>query len=522
MMIMQLLTTGAIENSSVNGLRPTNEVIIILKNNDGNNAVNIQGYYLTDTQNQYVQEVFSMVPYQVSIREYQTQFDAFEFKFSVESGTDIDISVWGKDAEGNLVASHRLVPAELSVVQSATTAVTTANANLIGVDAPLDSQFSDLRVAQKSAQFEVKSVYGITFLRDETAGVAGGDVTNDGTLYYVSTSSNPASYARLQTAERGRYIPGRAAEASIGLLITQLPQGDQIIRWGYFDDLDGFFFGVNANGYFIGIRRQGMDLIIPRSEWNVDPLDGTGPSRQSIDLGTGHIFIITYSWGFGTVSFRIAASEPSNGTNQEVFILHNFDPPDTTTIQDPNQPVRIEVVNNGTALPLTVPVAGRSYSIIGEDTPQYRITSERRSVTVETEYFPILAFRRKTTFPPGTRRPNTVTLRLEGVDLAPTAPMFYEIRIGADVDGVYEPFPTRTTLIQPNETALEVNNNCTEVNGGYVAFQGLSAGGGSPRVLTSQDLQDLVIPFNVSIVLVGATFSGQSTVNAVLRIREEW
>ncbi|EHL06215.1 hypothetical protein HMPREF0322_03103, partial [Desulfitobacterium hafniense DP7] len=49
-------------------------------------------------------------------REYFADLDAFEFVFSTSSET-VAISVWGKDAEGNLVDAHRVLPAELDSLE---------------------------------------------------------------------------------------------------------------------------------------------------------------------------------------------------------------------------------------------------------------------------------------------------------------------------------------------------------------------------------------------------------------------
>ncbi len=114
---MALLTTGLIENTPVGGVRPTSTFTVKITNDDTIAAtVQIEGFFVTGTtKTLYVSELFVMAPGEVAERIYFAQFDEFEFQF-ITSSDAIEISAWGKDAAGNLVAAHRLVPAELDPI----------------------------------------------------------------------------------------------------------------------------------------------------------------------------------------------------------------------------------------------------------------------------------------------------------------------------------------------------------------------------------------------------------------------
>ena len=111
---MALLTTGLIENSPVSGIRATTVLSVRVVNDDSASAsVQISGSYVSGTTTiAYVLEVFILEPGEVATRSYSANFDAFQFQFTT-SLENVEISAWGKDNEGNLIAAHRVLPAEL-------------------------------------------------------------------------------------------------------------------------------------------------------------------------------------------------------------------------------------------------------------------------------------------------------------------------------------------------------------------------------------------------------------------------
>lgn len=114
---MAELTTGLIENTPVAGVRPTSTFTQRITNDDTVTAtIEIRGFYVTGiTKTLYVLEFLILDPGEVVTRDYYADFNAFEFQFTTSSDA-MEISAWGKDVAGNLVAAHRLVPAELDPI----------------------------------------------------------------------------------------------------------------------------------------------------------------------------------------------------------------------------------------------------------------------------------------------------------------------------------------------------------------------------------------------------------------------
>ena len=74
--------------------------------------------------------------------------------------------------------------------------------------------------------------------------------------------------------------------------------------------------GVTAT-YVVGSKTQ--EVRIPQSQFNIDKLDGTGPSGYNVDLSRMQMFYIDYSWyGAGFVRFGL------RGTDGNIVYAHKF------------------------------------------------------------------------------------------------------------------------------------------------------------------------------------------------------
>jgi hypothetical protein len=81
-------------------------------------------------------------------------------------------------------------------------------------------------------------------------------------------------------------------------------------RIGQYDDDNGFYFELNGSTLSVTIRSKVtgsvVNTTITQSNWNLDKLDGSGLSGQTIDVTKQQIFIIDYQWlGSGRVRFGV-------------------------------------------------------------------------------------------------------------------------------------------------------------------------------------------------------------------------
>ncbi|TYS14123.1 hypothetical protein FZC78_19970 [Rossellomorea vietnamensis] len=113
---MAVISSGPIENNPVNGTRPTTQVLVKIINTSAVSAatVLIQGYFLNGSRTLYVLEQINVGANEVVTRNYFANLNAFEYVFTTsEAGAeDTQISMWGRNAAGQLTTSHRLVSEE--------------------------------------------------------------------------------------------------------------------------------------------------------------------------------------------------------------------------------------------------------------------------------------------------------------------------------------------------------------------------------------------------------------------------
>ncbi len=107
---MPYLTTGLLDNISGEGVRQSSTLTVNMLNDDTSTvAIQIEGFFQSGTTKvKYVEEFFTLTAGTLALKTYFVPFDAFEFVFFVSSQA-VEVSVWGKDATGNLTSAHLVV-----------------------------------------------------------------------------------------------------------------------------------------------------------------------------------------------------------------------------------------------------------------------------------------------------------------------------------------------------------------------------------------------------------------------------
>ncbi len=213
-------------------------------------------------------------------------------------------------------------------------------------------------------------------------------------------------------------------------------------RCGYFDSHNGWFFEQTGTDFAVVQRTYTSGSVvdtganrIPQTAWNLDKLDGTGPSGITLDVTKNNLYIIDLQWlGTGRVRYGVFM-------NGAIIYCHQFNnsnilsTPETTTA---NLPLRNEIENTGTAAsPTSLKVVCSTIISEGgyEETkgiPQ-EASNEINTRSVGTAGVPVLSIRHKATF---NSIVNRVKILLNHADLYITSgDAYFEIILGGTIGG---------------------------------------------------------------------------------------
>jgi len=233
-----------------------------------------------------------------------------------------------------------------------------------------NTQFDEVLTSTRTPIIELNSSYGTSALRDIETTTGSGSISSSSGEISLSTGTTASSSAKLESAEVGRYIPGYGAQLGIGVRIPSGPSGNSYAKWGGLsqDDNDGFYFGKDSSGVFVAVLKNGVESKVRQENWNIDSLDGSGPSGYNLDTSNGNIYQIDFTWyGYGQILFSVVAIPPLESGesvdegykySQATIPVHSFRPSQGVSVESPNLQVFAETNNGGDASDFSTYVGG--------------------------------------------------------------------------------------------------------------------------------------------------------------------
>lgn len=195
----------------------------------------------------------------------------------------------------------------------------------------------------------------------------GGTSVFDPLLSGVTMRVNGTQGAQVirQTNRVIQYVPSRQNDTTMALRFDTPTQGIRH-RAGLFDEKNGVFLEQMGEELYAVIRRNSIQGIVEnrveQDYWNVDKLDGNGPSGIVLDMTKKQMLNIEYEWyGAGAVQFRFVI-------DNKIIPVHIFthaNKLDRTWMSTPYLPLRLEITNvDGTSGIYSMHVA--STSVVAE------------------------------------------------------------------------------------------------------------------------------------------------------------
>lgn len=288
---------------------------------------------------------------------------------------------------------------DVYVVNPVTTAITASGTT--STDA-----FGRLRVSNPFTLFDTSHRYVDNGDWAEST-AAGGSTTfdSDAGLLDMTVTTASGSQVLRETKKVFNYQPGKSLLTILSFNFEEA-QSNLRQRVGYFGSENGFYLELNGTSSPSFVKRSSVtgslvNTEVSQSSWNVDRLDGTGPSGLSLDLTKVQIVWFDFEWlGSGTVRCGFII----NGLYIHCHSFHHANVTVGTYITTASLPLRVEITNTDTTgssstlkqICATV-ISEGGYEIRGSSAEaKIPIASPRDLTNVSTEY-PVISLRLKST-----------------------------------------------------------------------------------------------------------------------------
>lgn len=245
---------------------------------------------------------------------------------------------------------------------------------------PPVSIFGDAITNHRHAQINILFAYSVPADKVATAIVDTGLINGSATIPTTANAVNSMAMLETGTGSTGsavinskvaiQYLPGHDVEFLFtGAFTTGVASSTQWI--GAFTASDGFAVGYNGTAFSILYRNSAsggpapVETTIAQTSFNIDPLDGTGPSNITIDPTKLNIFKISFGWlGTAPIIFWIMRSDG------QWFKFHTIQRPNSFAIPSVSLPmlqIRAEVTNAGNTSNLAFYTGSWTGGTIGND-----------------------------------------------------------------------------------------------------------------------------------------------------------
>lgn len=285
--------------------------------------------------------------------------------------------------------------------------------------------------------------------------------------------------AMRQTRNYLRFRQGKSAKVEVaGVPVSAgTLTGAAKTRMGYFDDSNGVYFQMSSAGpafvFRTNVSGSVVEFAIPQDTWNLDRLNGRGPSRKTLNPNKATRFIFdAQGAGVGSTRFGFLIED-------QIIIAHSafsanvgFPIP---TIRTPNLPIRFEVINDGAT---GADVSMQQYSSAAQeegsgpqdDEAAYLAFASNglTQVTVPSNVLtPVLSIRLRDTFGGATVHAQVLPYEIQILNKSNT-PGYFEVRGNPTLTGAAFTNVDTQFSITEFDVAATAATNGTKLIGGFV------------------------------------------------------
>jgi len=335
--------------------------------------------------------------------------------------------------------------------------------------------FGRLRVSNTLTLFDSSHRYRDNGLWNTNAANGGTATFNaNAGLVDLTTTTASGSLIYRETRKVFSYQPGKSLLVMSTFVMSPAKTGLRQ-RVGYFGANNGFYIEL-ANSTLSFVERSSVtgsmtETRIAQADWNVDKMDGTGPSGITLDITKAQILWMDVEWlGLGTVRIGFVI-------NGHFVTCHAFNHSNiiaTTYITTASLPLRYEIENTGsTASSSTLKqvcstvISEGGYELRGaQQAVEIPIASPRDLTASSTEY-PIISIRLKTS--PNRLDAIVILTALSIMGVTNNANYLWKVITGGTTTG-------GSWVSAGTESAIEYNLTATSISGGRPLAAGFTNG----------------------------------------------
>jgi len=260
---------------------------------------------------------------------------------------------------------------------------------------------------------------------------------------------------------------------------------------GYFDNDNGVYIQTNNLVTSLVVRSKASgsvtETVIPQTSWNIDQLNGSGPSTLTADITKDQVFVFDIEW-MGTGKVRAGLL-----INGDIVYIHEFRFTNSSTdvyMTTASLPARFEIENVTGANTATLKETAVAIMTEGEGTgnlSQHSISNNVTPTTCNTALKPILSIKPKGSMNSIVNRAVASLRKISvfGVD----RDIYFEIKIGG-------------TLTSPmwnsvsSESSVNYDVSSTSISGGRVITSGFLSAGSVEKMTDLDELEKMIIATN--------------------------
>jgi hypothetical protein len=264
--------------------------------------------------------------------------------------------------------------------------------------------FGRMRISQPLTLFDSSHRYRDNNLWESLivgTGSTVGFATTEG-LINIGVGTTAGCSVIRETTKVFSYQPGKSL-LTLNTFVPNSPKENLRQRIGYFGADNGLYFEVDGTtAYFVERSLStGTSTRVAQSDWNVDKLDGTGPSGITLDLTKAQILWMDIEWlGLGTVRIGFVI----NGQMVHCHSFHHANFITSTYITTASLPLRYEIANTGVTTSsstlkqvCSTVISEGGYELRGLQQAVGTPITAPYTLTVAGTFYPIISIRLKTT-----------------------------------------------------------------------------------------------------------------------------